>query len=51
MNARKLGIAIAAATISLGILGIAAPAHAGHPGGDVSWGYSVVAPTGPVTLK
>lgn len=33
--ARKFGIVVVAATLSFGIVGITAPAHA-----DTSWGYS-----------
>lgn len=34
--ARKVAIALVTATLSVGILGISAPAHA-----DINWGYSV----------
>jgi len=53
MNARKLGVAIAAATISFGILGISAPAHAAKAGkSDTTWGFAPAPVTKtPVKLK
>jgi len=52
MNARKLGIAIAAATLSFGLLGISAPAHAAKAKGDTSWDFgSATAIKTPVKLK
>ncbi len=35
--ARKVAIALLAGTMSLGLLGISAPAHA-----DTTWGYRIV---------
>lgn len=34
--ARKIAFVVATATVSVGLLGISAPAHA-----DLNWGYSI----------
>jgi hypothetical protein len=34
--ARKVALALVTATVSVGLLGISAPAHA-----DINWGYSI----------
>jgi len=47
-NVRRIGVAVAAAALSFGLLGLSAPAHA--KGRDISWDLAVTAPTAPVTL-
>ena len=50
-NLRRVGVAIAAAVVSFGLLGLSAPAHAKPASKDISWGWdAVVVTSGPVAV-
>lgn len=44
-NVRRIGVAVAAAAVSFGLLALSAPAHA-----DTTWGWSQAAVHHPVSL-